>query len=373
MDKILIAAVCFLVVLGCTKPTLDVSVSNPDATDQDVPGSEDVLQDVLDIEQVESEATEAVSLDVVQETEEVVEEAEVYPDNLAWKFLTSDGNGGKSLCRGFAIAMAPELDSSICAKLSDERREACYNARRPLEGFVDILCDTVIAGALLFDLDPVMCLAVIERESSFGRVLFDRVRRTYHVNTDICELYLKHERIAHRARTDRPGIDEMTWTYAGGTGRNSQRVRVVEETDEGILVNTCVAGETGVLQALPGNYRRGTVVEVTGEVLEGSRAELRRRMEEDVALQVNIGLQELARHRDLFPEGERSSWWGWLGTYNTGSTTRGDHWRSYVGKVARHYLEACEVGYLADRNPPIMVKDLWPACVELRSAYDSGL
>lgn len=361
MDKILIAAVCFLTALGCRKPTLDVSTSKPDAT-----------EDVLDAEQTEAEA-ESEPGDALQEVETETEpgdvpqevgEVEAPPTTLSQEFQKSDGNDGKHLCRGFAVALAPELDSAVCERLSDERRETCYNSRRPLEGFVDILCDTVIAGALLFNLDPVMCLAVIERESSFGRLLFDSVRQTYRVNTDICELYLRNDRILRRAGTDRPGVEELTWTYAGGTGRNSQRVKIVEDTREGLLVNTCVAGETGLLQALPRNYRPGTVVEATGEVLEGSRAELRQRMHEDLVLQINIGLQELASHRDLFPERERSPWWLWAGTYNTGSTTRGEQWNRYTGKIMRHYLDACE-------GVDVVLLQLWPACAEVRRAYDS--
>jgi hypothetical protein len=337
-------------------------------------------------EALEAEVQEAVEepLEVAEEAVEVGLPLPAEADlSVAEKFVAA---GGQKLCLAMVYALNPDWRMDACRVAKDgtdgtDRSAECENQRRPLVKFAEDVCKTVIEESLRLDLDPGMVLAVIERESSFGRAQWDRQDRRYEVQTDICKLTLPLSRIVDRQPGRREGTEDMTWVYGpsapnpGEMARNHQPVRVVEETDDSITLNTCAAGEAGIMQTVPREFRAGTTIEATGEVLAGSSAAIRLRVEQDPVLQVRLGCQALAEHRALVSIAERSPWWMFLGTYNTGSIVRGEHWCSYTCKVMRHYSLACQDGWFSVDDTPLnirVVQDAWLECGRVQAAYDDG-
>jgi hypothetical protein len=271
--------------------------------------------------------------------------------------------GGLDLCRAAVYALSPELDPAVCEGLAEDRRDRCREQREPLQTFVTSVCTAVLDESKRLDLDPLLVLAVIERESSMGRVEFDTSKASYEVETDICSWFLSKTRIRTREPGRREGTERISWVYGDDQRVNTQQVRVLEETDEGLRIDTCVAGEAGIMQTIPREWRSGTVIEATGDRLTGSTAQRRAQVISDPALQVRLGCQALAEHRDLCPETLRGAWTSWIFSYNLGKcdpTSSKAH--EYLGKIRRHYLDACE-GYVPDESGlPKLIRDLWPEC-----------
>ncbi len=340
---------------GLPPPVQDV------ATGVDTPESDaGAPSDVPD--PVESDASDA-DIGNNKEVDSVHPDAEP-ATTLAEQF---EAAGGVDLCRAAVYALSPELDPVICSKLSTaDRRTRCTEQRAPLQEFVSTVCTTVLEESARFDLDPLMVLAVMERESSMGRVEYVRSQATYEVETDICSWFLSKTRIRSREPGRREGTERIAWTY--GDDINTQQVRVLEETDEGLRINTCVAGEEGLMQTVPREFRRGTVIAATGETLDGSSADRREQVAEDPVLQVRLGCHSLAAHRNLCPESDRRDAWLWLPTYNIGRCDPdSEKWVEYLGKIRRHYLDACE-GYVPDESGlPRLIRDLWPECERVES------
>lgn len=274
-----------------------------------------------------------------------------------------DAAGGLDLCRAAVYALSPELNPAVCEGLAEDRRDRCREQREPLQTFVQTVCTTVLDESKRLDLDPLLVLAVIERESSMGRVQFDTSKASYEVETDICSWFLSKTRIRTREPGRREGTERISWVYGDDQRVNTQQVRVLEETDEGLRIDTCVAGEAGIMQTIPREWRSGTVVEATGDRLTGSTAQRRAQVISDPELQVRLGCQALAEHRDLCPETLRGAWTSWIFSYNLGKcdpTSSKAH--EYLGKIRRHYLDACE-GYVPDESGlPKLIRDLWPEC-----------
>lgn len=325
--------------------------------------------------EVGSNVTEAES--DTEPSESQKEAPPVKPKTVAEKFVEA---GGQKLCVAMVFALNPDWRMDACRASSDqERRDACENQRRPLAKFAEDVCLAVIEESLRLDLDPGLVLAVIERESSFGRVQWNQQYRAYEVQTDVCKLTLPKSRIVARAPGRRAGTELMTWTYgsqapnAGSVARNRQPVRVLSEDDERVTINTCVAGEAGIMQTVPREWRSGTVIGATGERLEGTESERRARVEADPVLQVRLGCQALAEHRAMVPSEQQIDWLDWIHVYNTGNVMRGDHGRGYAMKIVRHYLDACRGWFAPDDNDPLSVRDvedIWPECRRLKSELE---
>lgn len=412
-----------LTLLGCRSLTKDDA---PEAISAPA-DAETAEPEVLEEDASEPEVAEEVSVELLGPAIEVAKSGEVAdtvetevsaePKTIAERFVEA---GGQELCEAMAYGLSPEWRTDSCDRLSTpERRAECLEARVPLAEYATSLCKISIEEGLRFDLDPAVSLAVMERESSMGRMAFDRTSGTYQVHGDICNLYLSHDRILSRrpgldpcpaaetfgdaceadedcsdgrdcngtercfgtsciagetprARRRREGTEWMVWTFAGGERTNRQRVRVVEEDESGVLISTCAVGEAGRFQLMPGNYRRGTVIEATGEVLGGG---IRQRLVHDEVLDVRLGCQELARHRDMYPEDEREPWWAWVASYNTGTIERSRHWCEYTRKVMAHYVEACDEGWIErvkenGMREIVYVREIWDECERIRQAYE---
>jgi hypothetical protein len=87
----------------------------------------------------------------------------------------------------------------------------------------------------------------------------------------------------------------------------------------------------------------------------------------DADLQVRLGCQALVEHRGLCTEDRRSDWLSWLPSYNTGRCDpTSSKWAEYLGKIRKHYLDACE-GYVPSEDGlPKLIRDLWPECERVR-------
>ncbi len=283
-----------------------------------------------------------------------------------------------AVCLAAEYALNPEWDPTFCDKMQDDtdvanpRKARCLRQRAPLQEFAKTLCKTIVEETTRENLDLLLPPAIIERETSGGRVSYNQSMKIFQVETDVCEWFLSAHRIVSRAPGTRAGTEILVWTYGDEQLTNRQAVRITEEKTQGLRINTCVAGEEGIMQTIPREWRNGTVIEATGEVLRGTMDARRARVESDPVLQVRLGCQALAEHRDLFPESERSSWIQTIGSYNTGSTTRGEHWCSYQRKILKHYLDAC-TGFIPDPNGgiPQVLSDVWPGCAEAQRAYDT--
>ena len=299
------------------------------------------------------------------------------PTTIAEKFVAA---GGQKLCLAMVYQLNPEWRMDACdhqryddaAKAADQRA-ACTAQRDPLRQFADTVCTTVIVESLRLDLDPAMVLAVIKRESAFGRVSRDHTDQSYVVSTDVCKLTLPKSRIVSR-RPDprRPGVELASWTFgpqapqAGAVARNHQPVRVISEDDTTVTFNTCAAGEGGLMQTVPHELQTaGTTIGLTGTL-----AQRRAAVDADPVLQVRVGCQALADARDAFSEEQRGDFVTWLHGYNDGTTTPGSADHGYTAKILRHYLDACD-GYLPadDGGMPTLVQAVWPECARLADVY----
>jgi hypothetical protein len=338
----------------------------------------DVVEVVEVVEEAGQEAQEALEgPQVASEALEVVPEPEAPVEaSLAEQFVAA---GGQKLCVAMVEALNPEWRLDACRTIADEdRRKDCEARRQPLHDFAGKICDVVIEEAVRHDFDPVMVLSVIERESSFGRTQLDRSTGSYKVETDICRTTLSKSRIVDRRPGKREGTELLTWTYGpsapqpGALARNRQPVRVIGEDDETIVVDTCIIGETGIMQTSPREYRRGTVIEATGETLEGSEAQRRAQLLADPALQVRVGCLALDEHRALCPEAARGDWTTWLPAYNLGQCSpTWEKWNEYLGKVMKHYLDACDGWLPGESGLPTLARDLWPECARIAALRDS--
>ena len=280
-----------------------------------------------------------------------------------------------ALCEAAAEALNPDWRIDACDDMQqdDEQRVArCRAQRAPLRKFERDVCGAVVEGSALFSLDLLLPLAVMERESSTGRLYFDDPTHTYRVETDVCKLELAADRIVSRRPGPKPGTERMSWTYGDQHAVNRQVVRVVSEDGTGgVTINTCVAGEEGLFQTTPREYRIGLVVRATGQRMAGDAEHRRDEVREDPVLQVRLGIQALAEHRDVCPEERRSSPWTWIFVYNTGRCdpdSRQAH--AYTLKVLGHFLDACRKGFVpaADGVTSVPIGQVWPGCAEAESA-----
>jgi len=281
-----------------------------------------------------------------------------------------------AICLAGAYVLNPEWDLSQCDRMragDDGRQSRCREQRAPLVEFAEKLCATIVEETDREGIDLLVPGSVIERESSGGRVQYDRRAQSYYVSTSICEMTLTPERIISREpSTRRPGAEVMVWTYGDDLRQNRQTVRVVEETAEGVRINTCAAGEEGIMQTVPREWRRGTAVEATGEVLDGSTTERRERVAGDPVLQIRLGVQALAEHRELCPEDRRVFFGDWIAAYNLGSCDpSNDHGQAYACKIMRNYQRQCLEGYvtLDGEVVPRRVEDVWEPCRDAAEAY----
>lgn len=371
-----VAVVGLLLVAPWTSCAASVGGSGPATAvaDRDVAAS-DAVTDAGSEAEADAPVVE-VQVEEPEATADVpTEEADAALPTLAEKFVAA---GGQKLCLAMVAQLNPDWKMDACKVIDGDeaRKEACENQRRPLAKFADDVCRTVIEESLRLDLDPGMVLSVIERESSFGRATWDRQARAYEVQTDVCHLTLPKSRIVARQPGRREGTELMTWTYgpqapvAGSVARNRQPVIVESEDDDQVVLNTCAAGERGIMQTTARELRiGGDAIGMTGSTAERGAA-----LEADPVLQVRLGCQALSEHRGLMPPERQADWVGWISVYNTGLITQTDHGREYTTKIIRHYLAACKGWMQTDESNPASIRDVedvWPECQRLDAVLEA--
>lgn len=276
-------------------------------------------------------------------------------------------------------------------------------------------------------LDPVMVLSVIGQESSFyANPCAKRARLDRILSREPVEDHPDREVISWTcgsANGTRPPCERTVWQ--------------VEERDGYLYFDTCPAGEMGYMQVLRSSeYAQagypipGTEFDASGQVdgalrcfvgntadpdrlrlavtLNGERlprsafsvedvqicldeapavgsslvfaaalsTENRVRREQllDARINIALGCDELADHRESAPERKRDPWWRWIGAYNAG-TTEGDAALRYRGSILRRYVEFCGKmvtvegeGENANEEKPL--REVWEGCAPAEEALE---
>lgn len=133
---------------------------------------------------------------------------------------------------------------------------------------------------------------------------------------------------------------------------------VLDETDETIRINYCMAGEIGLFQLTRYEATSGTIVPATGEELPASYRERRERLLDptvntSIAAEALSDLQTMCCEETFGFEGDRleacrGGWDAWVGAYNTGSCSST---RSFeYGRRIRAYFNK-GVEYLCSQQP----------------------
>lgn len=126
---------------------------------------------------------------------------------------------------------------------------------------------------------------------------------------------------------------------------------VLDETDETIKINYCMAGEVGLFQLTRYEATAGTIVPATGEELPASYRERRERLL-DPLVNTSIAAEALSDLADDCCQTDRQmcldSWVMFVGAYNTGScgSTRAFE---YARRIDAYYRRGVE--YLCSQQP----------------------
>ena len=222
------------------------------------------------------------------------------------------------------------------------------------------IAEAVLGAAGRESLDPVMVLAVIAQESAF--------------DADPCSRRVALDRVLSRAPVDgHPDREVLRWTCGSSTRteRTCERtVWEVEERDGYLYIDTCPAGEVGLMQVLRSSRWASSGYEIPGtggEVLSRSVSERRAqflRPEVNVAL----GCRELAEHREAAGRTAEDPWWKWVGSYNTG-THRGEGAKRYARTILGRYGELCDLPVPGEAGD-LQLGVIWPGCADAAAALE---
>lgn len=135
----------------------------------------------------------------------------------------------------------------------------------------------------------------------------------------------------------------------GGSRQSCRSALVLEETDETIRINYCMAGEVGLFQLTRYEARSGTVVPATGEELPASYQERRERLM-DPTVNTSIAAEALHDLQVGCCDDDQScrDGWGWVGAYNTGSCNSSRAFE-YARRIAAYYHKGIE--YVCEQAP----------------------
>lgn len=228
--------------------------------------------------------------------------------------------------------------TSFCDPLGLEAKKECIEQRMATRGYVKELCLFVVRESFYRNFDPLLVISIIKNESDFGTIK-ERNDHSYYVSQNVCERSIKKRNVVNIENNCRQRR-AMRVTFKSG---NSICVRIISEDDKGYTINSCLSGEAGVLQIISPNYYAGRIIPETNEtipdVLMGDR---RAFINDNLEASIKIGIDELIRHRNIFPERDHALFFNWIAAYNVGGTDKErDQWRKYTRKIFNNYEILC--------------------------------
>jgi len=243
----------------------------------------------------------------------------------------------KELCMKGVYNLKNEWKNEFCDVLRGNAKENCLKERKSVPAFIDEMCTEIVVESLIVNFDPLLVIAIIKNESNFG--IIKKSLGEHQVSMNVCEQQIAKNKVSEilESKCKREKAKKMIFT----SGRKLC-VYILREEERYYTVDTCIAGEAGPLQLITANYYRGRSIPRTNETIEGDTQNERRTfINENMRAAIRIGIEELAIHRDVFPEKERIFWGDWIGCYNTGGTTRRGKWMLYATRVLKNYAQLC--------------------------------
>lgn len=244
------------------------------------------------------------------------------------------------------LALKPEWRPDACDRTfalesaktrCEERRDAGRAWAEELAGYIDREGNRYGGLGLR---EKVAVVGLMYRERSLER-------------EDNCVLSLDAAHVVSRTPTTEEDVEYVTWLYGDGQ-RNRQRVRILEELDDGgLTVNRCPSGEQGIMQLTPREFRPGTIVPATGLPLPSGPGTTRERtrMAAENETNISLGVRALAdcRERCCVDRADcRADWRDWLPAHNAGNCAS-DRFRHYRDQIVLYYRAA--LAYVCQQVP----------------------
>ena len=232
-------------------------------------------------------------------------------------------------CTQAIYVLKPEWNESFCDPLLEERRLECINEIQTLvPPFIMRLCTILIHESNRTFMDPLLSIAIMKNESNFGVIQNNNIS----MNTNLVTIPMKY-------------IQEIinNSSIQLNNGR-IVRAKIIQTNHNNVLIDTGLAGEGGLFQLIRPNYYAGRPIPGTDNTIPNLLLNERRQfITENMEANIKIGIEELIRHRNVFPKNERTHWWFWISCYNTGSTNRhARQWKIYSSRILKHYARICQ-------------------------------
>ncbi len=239
------------------------------------------------------------------------------------------------ICQKAVLILKPEWNESFCDPLLNNKKTECVTAiQTSVPQFINQFCTLLVAETFRTNFDILLAISVAKNESNFG-VIRENTQDTgyYYVamNTNFITLKMKDVQEI---------IDPKSILLKNG---RTIHAKVLNSNLRYVNIDSGLAGEAGLFQLITPNYDAGRLIPGTNRTIpDGSTADRRLFMINDMEANIKIGIEELIRHRDIFPKNERVYWWYWIGCYNTGSTHRVGQWLYYSRRILKQYATICE-------------------------------
>jgi hypothetical protein len=237
------------------------------------------------------------------------------------------------ICQKAVVVLKPEWNPSFCDPLLGNKKIECIDAiKTSVPQFIDQFCSLLVDETFRTNFDLLLAISVAKNESNFG-VIRENTQDTDYVamNTNFVTLKMKDVQEI---------LNSKTILLKNG---RTVHAKVLNSDLRHVNIDTGLAGEAGLFQLITPNYNAGRPIPGTSRTIpDGSVADRRLFMINDMEANIKIGIEELIRHRDIFPKNERTYFWYWIGCYNTGSMHRVGQWLYYSRRILKQYATMCE-------------------------------